>query len=99
MPVTAAEVRIFLEQSFLHIKAEMLRFVIFIADFNVGCREPVHLSITEKHVKQRLATILGLPRNEFLGPDLFDREVLGELHKLPQIGTRIARSDNELMPE
>ena len=62
-------------------------------------RELVDLAVAEQHVEQRLAAVLGLLGEQLGRPHLLDLEALGELHQLPQVGARLARRVDQLVPE
>jgi hypothetical protein len=97
--MATAEQGIFLEQSLLDIEAERLGLVVGIAFVDVGDREFIDDTVPVEHVVQRLAAILRLLRNQFVIQYFLDLEALGEFHELPEIGARLARRGDELVPE
>jgi len=88
--VAAAEGGVFLEQSLLHIEAEVLGFVVGVLGARLLQREGVDLPVAEQHVEERLAAQRRRLGDQLLRPDVFDREALGKLHHLPEIGARLA---------
>ena len=97
--VVAAERGVFLEQALLQVEAERGALVVGVAGLDVGQREAVDLAVAEQHVVERLAALLGRLRQQLRGPDLLDREALGELDQLPEVGARLAGRGDELVPE
>ena len=77
----------------------MLRLVVLVARVDLGERELVGFAVGEKDIEQGLAAVLGRLGEDVLRPDLVGGEALGELHQLPQVGARLARRVDELVPE
>ena len=85
--VTASELRVFLEQTLLHVEAERSAFGVLESLLRLCRGELVDHAIAVENVEQRLAAKLRLLGDQLLRPHLLDLEVLGELHRLPQVRT------------
>src|SRR6185312_2956570 len=80
VPVAATERGVFLEQSFLHVEAERLRFLVVVARRSLSQWKAVNIAVAIKHVEQSLASIVRIGGKKLRGPDLISSEALGELH-------------------
>ena len=72
--LAAAEARVFLEQPFLQVKAQLGGFLVAVAVLDIGQRKTIDLAVGEQHLVQGLVPVLGVGLEDILGPDLIGLE-------------------------
>jgi hypothetical protein len=70
VPMAAPEGRVFLEEAFLDVEAEVLCFVVLVARLDLRRRESVDASVLEQDVEERLSLELRVLREDLGRPDL-----------------------------